>query len=68
VPDVFNVFMNVDIIDNKLVINPPLVKEDDYIDLRAEMECLVALSACPSDLAVTNAGRIKPLKVEIFDP
>jgi uncharacterized protein len=67
VPDVFNVFMNVDIVGNKLRINQPIVKKDDYIDMRAEMDCLVAVSACPSDRAVTNAGKIKPLKAEIFN-
>ena len=67
VPDVFNVFMNVDIVENKFVIRPPVVKKEDYIDLRAEMDSLVAVSACPSDRAITNAGRTKPLKVQIFD-
>jgi len=67
VPDVFNVFMNVDITGNKFVINPCTATKEDYIDLRAEMNALVAVSACPSDRAVTNAGKIKPLKVQIFD-
>ena len=67
VPDVFNVFMNVDITGNKFVINPCTATKEDYIDMRAEMDTLVAVSACPSDRAATNAGKIKPLKVQIFD-
>ena len=66
VPDVFNVFMNVDIEGDKFVIRPPIVKKDDYIDLKAEMDCLVGVSACPSDKTVTNAGRTRPLKIEIY--
>lgn len=66
VPDVFNVFMNVDVEGDRFVIKPPVVGKDDYIDMRAEMDCLVAVSACPSDRATTNAGRIKPLKIQIY--
>ena len=67
VPDVFNVFMNVDIEGDTYVTREPIVGKDDYIDMRAEMDCLVAVSACPSDKAQTNAGRIKPLKVQIYE-
>jgi uncharacterized protein YcgI (DUF1989 family) len=68
VPDVFNIWMNVDIDPktNLFVIKPPLVKKGDYIDMRAEMDCLVAVSACPSDKIATNNYGIKPLKVEIY--
>jgi uncharacterized protein len=66
VPDVFNVFMNVDIVGNKFEIKPPIVGKDDYIDMEAQMDCLVAISACPSDRAITNAGSLKPLRAEIF--
>lgn len=66
VPDVFNVFMNVEIVGNTYEIRPPVVQKDDYIDMRAEMDCLVAISSCPSEKAPTNAGRIKPLKAEIY--
>lgn len=66
VPDVFNVFMNVEVEGNIFVIKPTTVGKNDYIDMRAEMDCLVAVSACPSDRAATNQGKIKPLKVQIF--
>ena len=67
VPDVFNVFMNVAVENDNFVIRPPIVGKDDYIDMRAEMDCLVAVSACPSDRITTNSGRIKPLLVRIYD-
>jgi uncharacterized protein len=66
VPDVFNIWMNVDLDPHGcFVVKPPLVKKDDYIEFRAEMDCLAAISACPSDIAPVNNFRIKPLKVEI---
>ena len=66
VPDVFNVFMNVAVENDTFVIKPPVVGKNDYIDMRAEMDCLVAVSACPSDRTTTNSGRIKPLLVQIY--
>jgi uncharacterized protein YcgI (DUF1989 family) len=33
VPDVYNVFMNVGVLNNRVIIRPPIVKKDDYIDL-----------------------------------
>jgi uncharacterized protein YcgI (DUF1989 family) len=65
VPDVYNLFMNVDIVNGKMIRRPPVAQKDDYVEMRAEMNCLVALSSCPSDLGVVNEGRIKPLVVKI---
>jgi uncharacterized protein YcgI (DUF1989 family) len=67
VPDVFNIWMNVDLDPNGcFIVKPPVAKKDDYIEFRAEMDCLAAISACPSDIAPVNNFRIKPLKVEIY--
>ena len=66
VPDVFNIWMNVDIgEDGRYIIKPPTVGPNDYIDIRAEMDLLVGVSACPQDIAPVNEYRIKPLKVII---
>jgi hypothetical protein len=68
VPDVFNVWMNVDIDENGcFIIKPPVAGPGDYIDIRAEMDLLVAVSACPSDIAPVNDFRIKPLKVILYE-
>jgi uncharacterized protein YcgI (DUF1989 family) len=69
VPEVFNIWMNVEIdpISDLFVIKPPLVGADGYIEIRADMELLVAISACPSDIAPVNDYRIKPLRVLIYD-
>ena len=68
VPDVFNIWMNVDIDKNdRFVVKPPTVKRGDFIELRADMDCLVAVSACPSDRAAVNNFQIKPLRAAIYD-
>ncbi|MEE9198184.1 MAG: urea carboxylase-associated family protein, partial [Dehalococcoidia bacterium] len=73
VPDVFNMFMNVEYDENgQYQFRPPAAGKGGYIDMRANMDCLVALSACPAgDVSVINgegpeAGN-KPLKVEIWE-
>jgi uncharacterized protein YcgI (DUF1989 family) len=47
-------------------ILPTTVGKDDYIDLRAEMDVLAAVSACPADTSPTNGGRSNPLGIKIF--
>lgn len=67
VPDVYNLFMNVGIVDDKMVRKPPLAQKNDYVEMHGEMDCLAALSSCPSDLGVVNEGKIKPLKIKIAE-
>ncbi len=65
--DIFNVFMNAELYaDGSFRILPTEVKKDDYIDLRAEMDLLAAVSACPADTSPTNRGTLKPLGIKIF--
>ena len=67
VMDVFNVFMNVALdAEGGFTILPTTVGADDYIDLRAEMNVLAAVSACPADTSPTNAGRSAPLGIKVF--
>jgi urea carboxylase-associated protein 1 len=69
IPMSLNLFMNCPIeASGAWQIAPPASKAGDYIDLRAEMDCLVALSNCPQDLNPCNDGRLKPLQVVIFRP
>lgn len=66
--DIFNVFMNVELdTEGGFRIRPTEVGKDDYIDLRAEMNILAAVSACPADTSPTNGGRSHPLGLKIFD-
>ena len=65
--DVFNVFMNVEVNpDGTFEIHPPTAMAGDHIDLRARMDVLAGISACPADRNATNDGRPKPLGVTVF--
>lgn len=68
-PPVFNVFMNTSIgPTGELVCNEPTSKPGDYVDLHANMDCLVAISACPQDLTPCNAGQPTDLNLEVWEP
>ena len=65
--DCFNLFLNAQLDDEGgFNIKEPTAVKGDYIDLRAEMDILTAISACPSD-SITNAYQPKPLGVQIFE-
>lgn len=68
-PDVaFNVFMNVAYEpDGRWEIRDPKGRPGDYMDLRALMDQIVAVSNCPQILNRCNGGRLKPLRVQLFD-
>ena len=40
----------------------------DYLDLRAELDLVIANSACPSDITPTNAHRPSPMRLVLYDP
>jgi uncharacterized protein len=63
VHDAFNIFMTTGIDDDKrLRIFDPLARVGDYMELVAEIDTMVALSACPGDC---NGGRNKALEVHV---
>jgi len=63
--DTFNIFMVGDFdADNHYTFRPPVAEKGDYVDFRAEMDLLVAISACPTDSQINDYAP-KPLKVEI---
>ena len=51
-----------------MVFLPPIADVGDYIELRAEMNVLVGISACPNDQDGVNDGRPKPLGIKILAP
>lgn len=66
VPTAFNVFMNVQFApDGKLSVLPPLSKAGDYVLFEAEMDLIVALTACSAE--DSNGGSFKPIHYEILD-
>ena len=65
--DIFNVFMNVDLHeDGSFTMKGCEAGPEDYIDLRAEMDVLAAISACPADTSPTNNFRSAPLGIKVF--
>lgn len=63
-PAVFNIFMNVPIgPTGRLEIVPPVCRPGDYVVLRAEMDCIVAFSACPHDIFPVNGADATPRDV-----
>jgi uncharacterized protein YcgI (DUF1989 family) len=67
VPDVLNLFMNPRLHEDgtyEFLASP--VEPGDYVALRARMDVLVAVSACPDD-APYNNGYPTPLAVEIWE-
>ncbi|HKX19130.1 MAG TPA: urea carboxylase-associated family protein [bacterium] len=67
IPDPFNIFMHTAVgEDGGIEVRPPLSTPGDYIEFAAEMDCLVAMMACPQDQNACNGYRITPLQLEIF--
>src|SRR5690349_4843353 len=49
-PAPLNLFMNIPVVDgNRVEIRPPVSTSGSYVTLRAEIDCIVAFSACPQD-------------------
>ncbi|KAK0105285.1 hypothetical protein ONS95_004330 [Cadophora gregata] len=67
-PSPFNLFMNIPVHDDLLTISfePPTSKEGQYICLKAEMDMVVAFSACPQDILSINCGKPVDAHFEIF--
>ncbi|MCH7540462.1 MAG: urea carboxylase-associated family protein [Proteobacteria bacterium] len=60
-PAAWNVFMNIPVgADGTFTFEPPLTKPGDYVVLRAEMDCVIAFSACPQDVVPINGPDCKP--------
>ncbi len=68
VPVAFNCFMNVDIDGTSGVFSvlPPLSVAGDRIELIAEIDLLIAVTACSAPLS--NGGSFKPIDYRIFGP
>lgn len=65
IPTTLNVFMNVNVASNgELSIDPPTSKAGDFIELRAEMDLIVCVTACSAPKS--NNGGFKPIDVEIL--
>ena len=60
-PSPLNLFMNIPVESGgRLSFQPPVSKAGDYVLMRAEMDCLVAFSACPQDMVPINGADCVP--------
>ena len=68
-PSPLNLFMNIPWTPKgALSFDPPTTKPGDFVTLRAELDCIVAMSACPQDILPINgkAGRPTEAHYEII--
>jgi uncharacterized protein YcgI (DUF1989 family) len=67
----FNIFMNIAVQPDgrSLDTRPTVSRPGDAVTLRADMDCFVALSACPQDIVKINGAASTPTDVhyEILD-
>lgn len=69
IPSPVNLFENVSIsADGRLEIVPPEVRAGEAITLRAEMDVIVVVSACPMDIVPTNGSDLKPKALMVIGP
>lgn len=65
IPTTFNVFMNVEIgPDGRAAVRPPRSKSGDRIELRAEMDLVVGLTACSAEMS--NNYAFKPIDYDVI--
>jgi uncharacterized protein YcgI (DUF1989 family) len=67
VHDAFNIFMKTGLgPDDRLFWESPESAAGDYLELRAEVDCLVAVSACPGEANRNADYGLRPLQLEVF--
>jgi uncharacterized protein YcgI (DUF1989 family) len=61
-PDPFNTFMNIPIRerDHSVGWEPALAQKGEWLTLRAEIDCVFAMSACPQDIVPINGKGVVP--------
>ena len=68
VPEVLGLFMNASFTENGTIEHTASsVKKGDYVDLLAEMDCIVGVVACPDDCSAYNDFKAKPLGIKILE-
>ncbi len=68
-PSPLNLFMNIPWTDaGGLSFEAPVGKPGDYVTLKAELDCVVAMSACPQDILPINGktGKITDAHYEVL--
>ena len=64
VPQPFNIWMNIPVqADGSIDWLPTVSERGDQVTLRAEMDCIVVMSACPQDMMPINGPDMRPVEV-----
>ena len=67
-PSPFNLWQNTPVeADGTIRPNPPESRKGDYIEMRAEMNLVICLSACPQDITSICGNRPRSAHFEIYD-
>lgn len=67
VPQPVNLFMDIPVTDaGKLLWNTSPAGPGAAVTVRAELDCVVVVSACPQDIVGINGGTPKPLVLELL--
>lgn len=62
VPQPFNIWMNIPVGPNWAIDwLAPVSRPEDHVLLRAEMDCVIAMSACPQDMVPINGEGMTPV-------
>jgi len=66
-PSPFNLWQNTPVVaDGAIKPNPPVSKKGDYIVMRAEMDLVICLSACPQDITSICGNHPRSAHFEIY--
>ncbi len=67
-PSPFNLWQNTPVQpDGSIGQNPAASKKGDYIVMRAEMDLVICLSACPQDITRINSGHPRGVRFQIME-
>jgi uncharacterized protein len=67
IPQPINLFMNIPVDEaGRLGWEPAPTRPGDFVTLRAEMDCLVVVSACPQDIVAINGTAPSPVAIELL--
>lgn len=73
-PQPINLFMDIPVQmtspnqeDGTIDFQPARTKPGDYVQMRAEMDCYIVVSACPQDIIVINEQKPGPMAIEVLD-
>ena len=65
-PSPWNLFMNIPVAsDGTVSFEAPVSRPGDYVTLRAEMDCVLAFSACPQDIVPINGVDFIPTEAHL---